>query len=158
MSYEFNAEEILKIAEQIEKNGAAFYRSVADKITDPSAREMILEFAAMEDEHEKAFIKIKNELSAKEKETKIFDPQGDTELYLKSLADMRVFFEKKISKDPSLEEILKFSIEAEKDSIVFYLGMKDLVSPSLGQEKIDLIIREEMQHVRLLAGKLSQLR
>jgi len=55
-----------------------------------------------------------------------FDPEGEAALYIRSLADTRVFFEKKIDTS-SMEEILKEAILAEKDSIVFYLGMKEMV-------------------------------
>ena len=34
MSYNFNADEIFEIAEQIERNGANFYRTAAENITD----------------------------------------------------------------------------------------------------------------------------
>ena len=75
--------------------------------------------------------------------------------YLKALADTRVFFEKTIDLG-SMKEILKSAIEAEKDSIVFYLGMKDVVPDSLGKKRIDDIIREEMSHIRLLSRELTK--
>ena len=53
-----------------------------------------------------------------------------------------------------MEAILKSAITAEKDSIVFYLGMKEAVSESLGKGRIDNIIKEEMGHIKLLSGKL----
>ena len=43
-----------------------------------------------------------------------------------------------------MKQILKGAIEAEKDSIVFYLGMKNAVPENLGQDKIEAIIQEEM--------------
>jgi rubrerythrin len=73
--------------------------------------------------------------------------------YLKALADTRVFFEKDM--DPTtMKEILKAAITAEKDSIVFYLGMKELVPEKMGKAKIDDIIKEEMSHIRLLSARL----
>ena len=38
-----------------------------------------------------------------------------------------------------MEEILKEVILAEKDSIVFYLGMKEMVSENFGKSKTDAI-------------------
>ena len=69
------------------------------------------------------------------------------------MADTRVFFEKEIDTG-SLEAILKAAILAEKDSIVFYLGMKDLVPENLGQSHLDNIIKEEMSHIKLLSHRL----
>ena len=57
-----------------------------------------------------------------------------------------------------MEEVLKFAIGAEKESIVFYLGMKDAVPSNLGKNRLDDIVREEMSHIRLLSNKLVSLK
>jgi len=54
----------------------------------------------------------------------------------------------------SIENILKAAIESEKDTIIFYLGMKEAVPEHLGKNKIDKIIKEEMAHIRILSQKL----
>jgi len=157
MSYDFNADEIFEMAEQIERNGALFYRKAAESIVDPAEKKLLLDLAAMEDQHEKTFADLRAGLSEKEKAATVFDPEGEAALYLRALADARVFFEKKI--DPSsMEEILKEAILAEKDSIVFYLGMKEMVPLNAGRTKIDAIIKEEMGHIKLLSGKLVALK
>lgn len=153
MSYDFNANDLFEMAEQIERNGAAFYRKAASDITDQDAKNFLMDLAAMEDDHEKMFSNMKKELSNAEKTSTVFDPEGDGASYLKALADTRVFFEKTID-TTSLQAILKEAILAEKDSIVFYLGMKDLVSESLGQARLDDIIKEEMSHIKLLSHRL----
>lgn len=157
MSFDFNADDILQIAIDIEKNGAAFYRTSAKKIDDPSAKTLLLDLAAMEDEHEKTFQALRRSLSDDEKASTVFDPGGEAVLYLKALADTRVFFEKTIDSS-KLEGILKEAITAEKDSIVFYLGMKELVPETLGKKRIDAIIREEMSHIKLLSKELVAVR
>lgn len=153
MSYDFNANEIFLMAEQIERNGAKFYRDSAEGITDPSAKNLLLDLADMEDDHEKTFASLRAELADKEKEPTVFDPEDESVLYLRSLADTRVFFKKDIDTS-SMESILKEAIGAEKDSIVFYLGMKDLVPENIGKSRIDAIIKEEMQHITLLSKEL----
>ncbi|MFV9644757.1 MAG: rubrerythrin, partial [Desulfobacterales bacterium] len=72
-------------------------------------------------------------------------------------ADTRVFFEKKIDNTSSIKDILKEAILAEKDSIVFYLGMKEMVPENFGKAKIDAIIKEEMTHIQLLSKELVAL-
>lgn len=153
MSYDFNANDIFEMAEQIEKNGALFYRKAAADVTDQDEKTFLLDLAAMEDEHEKTFTAMRKKLTAAEKAQTVFDPEGEAASYLKALADTRVFFEKEID-TASMKEILKAAILAEKDSIVFYLGMKDMVSESLGQSRLDDIIREEMSHIKLLSRRL----
>jgi len=154
MSYDFNADEIFEMAGQIERNGALFYRKSAELIADPAGKKLLLDIAAMEDEHEKTFADLRAGLSEKEKVTTVFDPEGEISLYLRALADTRVFFEKKIDNTSSIKDILKEAILAEKDSIVFYLGMKEMVPENFGKAKIDAIIKEEMTHIKLLSKEL----
>lgn len=153
MSYDFNADDVLKMAEQIEKNGAAFYRKAAADVADPDEKTFLLDLAAMEDDHEKIFSAMRKKLTQVEKAATVFDPENEAAAYLKALADTRVFFEKEID-TASMEAILKAAILAEKDSIVFYLGMKDLVPDNLGQSRLDAIIKEEMSHIKLLSHRL----
>jgi rubrerythrin len=153
MSYDFNAEEIFLMAEQIERNGAKFYRGAAESIGDQESKDLLLGLAGMEDEHLKTFQTMRSELTEKDMQTTVFDPAGEAVLYLKALADTRVFFEKEID-ITSMKGILTAAIAAEKDSIVFYLGMKEAVPDKLGKQRIDAIIKEEMHHIQILSKEL----
>ena len=153
MMYDFNADDIFEMAEQLERNGAKFYRSAAGVVEGARNRELLTKLAAMEDEHEKTFKKMRSELSVAEKAPTVFDPNDEAVLYLRALADTRVFYDKQIDTS-SLEEILKDAITAEKDSIVFYVGMREAVPGDLGRKRLDDIIKEEMGHIRLLSGEL----
>jgi len=156
MGIDFNADEVFEIAEQIERNGAKFYRNVAEKVTDASKKKLLVDLAEMEDEHEQTFKSLRSELSLDEKIQTTFDPDGESERYLRALADTRIFYEKEVD-TTSFEEILKSAITAEKDSIVFYLGMKNVVPTHLGKQKLDDIIKEEMEHISLLSKELLEL-
>ena len=57
MMYDFNADDIFEIAEQLERNGATFYRTAAGAVTDADAKGFLLKLAEMEDAHEKTFAK-----------------------------------------------------------------------------------------------------
>ena len=155
MSYDFNADDVFEMAEQMERNGGKFYRTAADSVEDSANKDLLLELAAMEDQHEKTFQAMRAEVSDQEKASTVFDPEGEAALYLRALADTRVFFEKEIDVT-TMRNILKSAIEAEKDSIVFYLGMKEAVPANLGKGRLDHIIKEEMGHIRLLSKKLVQ--
>jgi rubrerythrin len=154
MRYDFNADDVFQMAEQLERNGAKFYRTAAASVSDPDDKNLLLNLAQMEDEHEKTFAKMHAELRSAEKAKTVFDPEDESTLYLRALADTRVFFEKKIN-TASMKDILMDAIVAEKDSIVFYLGMKEMVPEQLGQKRLDAIIKEEMGHIKLLSQKLS---
>lgn len=157
MSFVFNADEIFALAEQIEKNGAQFYRKSAQQVKDSTAKVLLLEFASMEDEHLKTFSGMRSALSEAEKKAMTFDPANEAALYLNSLANTKVFFEKKVDAS-TLQGIFTAALAAEKDSIVFYLGMKDLVPAGVGRDKIQDIIQEEMRHIRILGDKLAALK
>ena len=156
MSYDFNANEVFEIAEQIERNGAKFYRNAAESIADADKKKLLINLAEMEDEHEKTFKTLRADLTDKDKVVTIFDPEDEAANYLRALADTRVFYEKEID-FTSLKEILMRAIAIEKDSIVFYIGMKDVVPIHLGKVRLDRIIREEMGHFTLLSNELVTL-
>lgn len=156
MNYNFNADEIFEIAEQIERNGANFYRTAAENITDEDKKKLLIHLAEMEDDHEKTFKTLRDELSENEKTMTTFDPENETADYLRLLADTRIFYEKEVDVT-SLNEVFKTAITAEKDSIVFYLGMKNVVPSHQGKDWLDRIIKEEMDHIRLLSKELLEL-
>ena len=157
MVYDFTADDVFEMAEKLERNGAKFYRTAAENVSEPKSKELLIGLAEMEDEHEKTFALLRTGLSDAEKITTVFDPENESALYLRALADTRVFFEKKIDIS-SMKEILKAAIVAEKDSIVFYLGLKDFVPDKLGKSRLDTIIKEEMGHIRILSKELISLK
>lgn len=166
MGYDFNADEVFGIAEQIEKNGAAFYSEAAGKTSNVSIRQFLLDLASMEEGHRKVFASMRAALSDQEREQTTFDPEGETSKYLQALASLSVFDDKTrhtpLSPEGSsdaegMRSVLGRAIGLEKDSIVFYLGLKDLISEPLGKHRVEQIIKEEMKHIRLLGSKLSSL-
>jgi rubrerythrin len=155
----FNANEVFEMAKQIEINGAAFYRKAAEN--NDQGRNMLLDLAAQEDEHLATFKALQDELSPREAESAAFDPDNEGLLYLKAMADAKVFDVRKspasiLRGNESLDQIIKIAIGLEKDSIVFYLGIKEMVPRKLGEDRIMDIVKEEMKHIRRLSSKLSK--
>lgn len=157
MSFVFNSDEIFKMAEQIEKNGEQFYRKSGKQVKDTAAKNLLANLADMELEHQKIFKGMRSALTEKDRQAMTFDPNNEAGLYLGSLAETKVFFEKEIDTS-NLEGIFKAALMAEKDSIAFYLGMKDLVPGISEKTKIEDIIKEEMRHIRILGDKLAALK
>jgi rubrerythrin len=167
MAYNFNADEILRLSEEIERNGARFYTLAAEQSKNPSTRQFFTELATMEKAHEKVFSSLRSKLTAQEQAPVGFDPEGETAQYLKALAGVSVIDEKaknafalaeNLTDQEGPAKVLKAAIDLEKDSVVFYLGLKEMVPRHMGQERVDEIIREEMRHIRILAGRLSSLK
>jgi rubrerythrin len=159
MSITFNALEILEMAEQIERNGVKFYRKAAQSVSDRQMRQLFEGLAEMEVEHGKIFAGMKKQLSDEAREPGVFDPENELALYLQAMADGHVFnLSTQLKGTESVKDILKLAISAEKDSIVFYLGLKDFVSVKAGKDKVDAVIKEEMGHIAVLNQKLSALK
>jgi rubrerythrin len=163
MSISFNADEVFEMAEEIERNGAKFYRKAASNAADPAVAKMLNDMAVMEDGHLAAFAIMRTQLSGSQAEQITFDPDGEAAMYLQSMADFHGF-EGKVSIDEELtgnetpEQILNIAITAEKESVAFYAGIRDLVSEKAGKDKVDDVIREEMQHVVMLTKCLMELK
>ena len=47
------------------------------------------------------------------------------------------------------------AIGLEKDSVIFYLGIRDLVPAKLGKDRVNEVIAEEMRHITLLSRQLA---
>jgi rubrerythrin len=162
MSIHFNADEIFQMAEQIERNGAKFYRNVAEGAADAGTKGMLLDLAGMEDQHLKTFSIMKTELSAQEKTAPTFDPEGEAGMYLEAMAggyvfDMRADPSELLTGEETIGEVLRTAVGLEKDSIVFYLGVREMVPTKLGKDRINDIIKEEMGHITVLTKKLASL-
>jgi len=163
MSIDFNADEIFEMAERMEVNGAAFYRKAAGGSGDDEVRGQLEELAVMEDGHLATFTALRESLPSADKVSETWDPDNLAGGYLRAFADGHVF---DVSADPSEqlsgrespEEIFRVAIGLERDSIAFYLGLKELVPERLGRDKVEEIIKEEMGHVTLLSGKLAALK
>ena len=159
MSAKFNAGEILDMAAQIETKGAKFYRKAAKH--NVAGRDLLLQIASQEDQHYKIFADMRKALAPSEKGG--YDPYGETDLYVKAMVDGFAF---EINKDPaesltgkeSLQDLLKTAIQMEKDSIVFYLGLKQMVPPAFGAKKLDAVIKEELTHIAWLSNKRAELK
>ncbi len=167
MSFDFNADEMFEIAINIEINGANFYRKMSENIKDSSIRQKLLNLASMEDSHKKIFESMRKDLSNREKEATVFDPQEETALYLKAFADLQVFdneakeefsLSEELSEEAKMRKILRAALNIEWESIAFYTGMKELVPENLGKDRINEIIKEEMRHVKLLRDELASIK
>jgi rubrerythrin len=163
MALTFNPDEVYEMAEQIERNGAKFYRKAAAGATDLRVRNLLVGLAAMEDRHERVFKEMRSRLTEKQRQPTAYDPDNQAVAYLRALADGSVF---DVNADPAErltgketpEQVYKTAIELEKNSIVFYLGLMDMIDEAAGKGRVDDIVKEEMRHVAMLSDELRDLR
>ncbi|MGB2807923.1 MAG: ferritin family protein [Sedimentisphaerales bacterium] len=162
MGITFNANEIFEMAEEIERNGVKFYRRASANSPDEETRQMLLDMAVMEDEHLKIFQQMREELSGREKEAMVFDPDNQSALYLQAMADARGYEgkitpAKELTGNETPKEIIEIALNSEKESVVFYFGLKGLVSVKAGRDKVEVIIVEELGHITTLLGRLKSI-
>ncbi len=161
MAIPFSADEVFGMAEEIERNGATFYREAAKLF--PNVAKMFEQLAVMEDDHEQTFAGMRAELKGAAAEQPVFDPDGEADMYLRVMADEHVFDVKadpveKLGKMGSVQDVIYAALGAEKDSIAFYTGLKECVAQSAGKGKVDAIIREEFRHIGTLNQMLADLK
>ena len=159
MSILFTPSEVFEIAIEIERNGASFYRKAASSTSDSQARSELLELAAMEDGHEVTFTELKRDLVGDGGNIEWFDSASEAAMYLQNFASGQVF---DMTQDPltaasrPLPEILRFALERERDSVVFFVGMQELMPAGPGRTKVEAIIKQEMGHISLLGKRYQQ--
>lgn len=160
MAVTFNADEIFEMAEEIERNAAKFYREASRKAKAANVKKMLLDLSAMEDGHLKTFQEMREKLSSDEKESNVFDPEDQAILYLQTMADghgtegLKAPGMKLTGKE-TIAEMLLIAIEAEKNSVVFYSGLKAMVPVRSGRVKVEEIIDEELGHLAMLKQQLA---
>jgi rubrerythrin len=157
-----NVDEVFEMAEQFERNGAKFYRAAAAQTVGAEANELLQRLAAMEDVHEMIFHALRKSLVGDAMFQTLQDPEQEAVRYLRAWVDRHVF---RADKDPGktiergtpLALILDTAINMEKESIAFYVGVKEMVPVERGRIKIDKIIQEEMAHITTLIEELMKL-
>lgn len=163
MPITFNADEIFEMAEEIERTASKLYSEAADHAADEDTKHMFTALASMESRHWDTFAKMREELTDSEKAQNVFDPENEASLYLQAMADAhgsegKLSPTQELTGRESMREILEIAINAEKDSIIFYTGIKGFISAKAGKDRITAIIAEEVDHLAQLKQKLAAMR
>ncbi len=147
----FSASEIAEIGIQIEKNGSDFYEVLAKQSKSKKAQDIFGYLKEQEQEHVVVFQKILDTVN--KYEPKEAFPQ-EYFAYMNALASNYVFTQKdkgrQIAKSvKSDKEAISLGLGFEKDSVVFYEGMKKAV-PADQHDTLDKLIMQEKDHIRQL--------
>lgn len=161
MTVEMSGYEVLEIAEKIERNGMKFYRRAAGLCDDDAISTLFVQLAQWEARHVEVFKQMRKRLTAEHWKLGDVGPGKVDGPDARGLAGLAVFG---IQPDPSHEltgkeskaDVLRVAIEKEKDSIVYYTGLRDFVPQEIDRQAVEEIIQEEMKHVRILVQSLEQ--
>lgn len=159
MNDEFNPEEALEIACQIERNGAAFYRDAAKLVELAKSRKLLLELAAMEDQHEVVFESMKEKTD--ENELLFLDLDDTVVKYLQAIASNHVFVAGKtaanvFSQNSDVTDVLRTALQAEFASIAYFQGLLNNLSADFDSSKLLEIVLEEQEHVVIINKKIME--
>ena len=152
MSISFSGSELINIAIGIERRGIAFYDIMTRSTENATARDVFQHLADMEREHVQIFQGMLSEANR-------YQPSeaytGEYAAYLQALVDSAVFTDAIVTSEMAARvesdiEAMELAIGAEKDSILFYYGMRDIM-PQGAQPTVNKIITEEKSHLRLLS-------
>lgn len=158
MSIGFSGIELINIAIGIESRGIAFYDVMARSTENAAARDAFQYLADMEREHIRIF---QGMLAEADKYQPREADLGEYAAYLRALVDSAVFTDDMVTSQMAAQaesdiEAIELAIAAEKDSILFYYEMKDIM-PRQAQPTVDRVITEEKLHLGQLSGLKKEL-
>jgi len=152
MSITFSGSELINIAIGIETRGIALYDIMAKSTKSALARDVFQYLADMERQHVQIFQEMLGKAD-KYQFPETYD--GEYTGYLQALVDSAVFTDDMFTSEMATQadndiKALELTIGAEKDSILFYYEMKDIM-PQRAQKTVNKIIAEEKSHLRQLS-------
>jgi rubrerythrin len=152
----FTAAEAIEMAMEIEKNGEVFYNEAAAKSADAQVKALFEDLAVQEQGHYRAF---QNMLKGAQPAPELPAAEYDQyQTYVQAALDQALFAgsDKALSlakQAGDRETALRAAIGFEKDTLLFFYDLRDMVSEA-DRETVSSIIREEKKHLRRLAGML----
>ncbi len=152
MSISVSGSELINIAIGIERRGIAFYDIMTKSTENATARDVFQYLADMERLHIQVF---QGMLGEADKYQPAETYAGEHVAYLQALVDSSVFTDDIVTSEMATQadsdiEALELAIGAEKDSILFYYEMRDIM-PQRARPTVDKIIAEEKSHLRQLS-------
>ncbi|MBN1436743.1 MAG: ferritin family protein [Sedimentisphaerales bacterium] len=156
----YNLSEVFHMAEAVERNGEKFYRQAAGMAKDKSAKDVMLFLADQELQHERIFAQMRQE-SCGAGVAQWWDPDGQAAACVKAVADSHVFtltpdVTGLLAQVQSQKSVLNLALNFEKDTIVFFSALKDIVRDQ-DVDKVQRLIQEELKHVAMLNTELQKL-
>jgi rubrerythrin len=153
MPVTFSGTALIDIATGIESRGMAFYDVMAESAKSESAQNVFRMLADAEREHLRVFESLRGE-AANYGVPGIY-PHADND-YIQALLNTAIFNDKfaiseMSSRTRNDRDALEAGIDAEKDSILFYYQLKEMMPEQL-RPLVDKILEEERNHLILLSG------
>jgi len=157
MTQRFTGQEIVEIALRMERNGEQLYRALAEQTEYMTVKNAFHALANEEEKHIDSFGRIREIIGG-------FTPPeaypGEYALYLEALAEENVFakrdlFRELAGKAATVEEALDLAIRFEKETLIFFHGIRDSMESGDMPVLKELIIQEKEHVLKLSEIKKS---
>ena len=148
---QFNAVEVLKMAQRIEKKGMKYYEAQAERFSsDQNLQDLFLRLKSEEKDHYSRFKNLTKDVKrGNNREEYEYLQEPEVMGYLRSLVEFSIFpenVEEENEKSSTINDVLLIAIMAEKESILFY---KEILNYNSGEtaEILEKLIEEERNHL-----------
>ena len=141
----YTVTEALEQAIQTEKLGQAFYTRMAEKFQDNEPMKNLFDtLAAKERHHEQTFSSLKGRVGDQHVEN-----WEEASKYMRAIVESEYFLGKnkslpEMKNIQSIEDAVRFAIGFEKETLLYFHQMKDIVDD---KETMSAIIKEEQSHL-----------
>jgi len=150
MSKLFYISEVIKFAIEKEQESFALYQKLAGVANNPDSKKLFETLMKEEKKHEEFYAHMLSTVAVEQ--TPTVKEDDEYLAYMQELiANSRKICTCSESDFSVTAKAVDCAMDRERDSIIFYTGLKGYV-PNADQNKIDTIIREEARHLALLAN------
>jgi rubrerythrin len=156
----FTAIQALEMALDVEKNGETFYNEAAAKSADPELKALFEDLAVQEQAHYRVFERMLERIRSAPTPPTTYPPAyyDEYQAYVEVAMENALFAgpDKALAlarKAEDRETALRAAMGFEKDTMLFFYDLRDMVSEA-EREAISGVIREERKHLRRLVRML----
>ena len=157
----FNEIEAAKIAQNMERNGLAFFQKAAEKATHPKVKALFEQLADDEVRHIEWLENLEEQLQSQRRGGPGYADDTEIAAYIDRLLQTQVFSDEgavgRLSDQAGdAGAALAVGMRAERDSILFYQEMLDFVDSKIAKEAFEKILAEERDHLRILGDRSQE--
>jgi len=157
---QFNVFEALGIAERVEGDGARFYLGVAERTEDMELRRECYRLANWKAKHSQAIARRRREYAAKTGEFGTFDPDNYVRSNPHVMAGLAApsgrLGRGAAPRCISRGDLFRRAIQREKETTVFYEGLKHFVRDPATEAALEQVLRQERRYLHSLVDGAQQ--
>jgi rubrerythrin len=153
----FSGFEVIRAAQEVEKNGHRFYSTMAERTTDPLLKELFSWLAQDEVDH----LRRLNQLETKYQEGAFIDYEEEFLPYLSQFSDAKIFpdaeqLEAVLKTDSADVQSLDMAIAAEEKFSDYFRKASSLAQTADGREAFTWLAAEEARHAKILKERRAK--